>query len=86
MSSRESVATNPTLSDGVTTLRRFTAEDADAFAAIHRDPANVKWTGSVATMDNGAALGFIDGHIADGWESGTNLRFAIEELHQGTPK
>lgn len=86
MSPRESVATNPVLSDGVTTLRRFTAADADAFAAIHRDPANVKWTGSVATMDNAAALGFIDGHIADGWENGTTLRFAIEEPHEGSPE
>ena len=86
MSSRKGAASNPTLSDGVTTLRRFTAMDADAFAAIHRDPVNVMWTGSVATMDNAAALGFIDGHIADGWESGTTLRFAIEELHQGNPE
>lgn len=85
MSSRGNVASSPVLSDGVTTLRRFSAADADAFAAIHRDPLNIQWTGSVASMDNAVALRFIEGHIADGWESGTNLRFAIIEDRQGTP-
>ncbi|MHA7177089.1 GNAT family N-acetyltransferase [Arthrobacter sp. Sr24] len=80
------MATDPVLSDGITTLRRFHAADADAFAAIHRDPLNIQWTGSVPTMDRAEALGFIDGHIAEGWEAGTNLRFAIVELRQGTPQ
>ena len=86
MSSHKSVATNPVLSDGVTTLRRFSAADADAFAAIHRDPLNIAWTGSVASMDHAAALGFIEGHIADGWQSGTNLRSPIVEVLRGTPE
>ncbi|SEE56827.1 Protein N-acetyltransferase, RimJ/RimL family [Arthrobacter alpinus] len=82
MSAPKGIPNNPTLSDGITTLRRFSAADAESFAAIHRDPLNIRWTGSVATMDASQAAEFIDGHIAEGWKSGTNLRFAITEgLH-----
>ncbi|PYI37432.1 hypothetical protein CVS30_15525 [Arthrobacter psychrolactophilus] len=84
MSALDQLASNPVLSDGVTTLRRFQVRDAEAFAAIHRDPLNIQWTGSVATMDAAQALGFIEGHIAAGWESGTGLRFAITEIIAGT--
>jgi RimJ/RimL family protein N-acetyltransferase len=86
VSALERLANNPTLSDGVTTLRRFSAADAEEFAAIHRDPLNIRWTGSLATMDTVQATEFIDGHIAAGWENGTGLRFAITERIQGTPE
>lgn len=77
--------TNPVLSDGRTTLRRFTTADAAAFAAIHRDPLNIKWTASDAALTVRAAGELIDGSIAAGWEDGRYLRFAISEKVDGVP-
>lgn len=74
---------NPTLSDGRTTLRRFTPADAGAFAAIHRDPLNIKWTASVEGMDVRRAGELINGSINAGWESGHYLRLAITEPVDG---
>ncbi|AIY03866.1 MULTISPECIES: GNAT family N-acetyltransferase [Arthrobacter] len=78
--------TNPVLGDGRTTLRRFTTADADAFAAIHGDPLNIKWTASDAAMTVRAAGELIDGSIAAGWEDGRYLRFAICEKFDGVPE
>lgn len=69
----------PVLSDGPTALRRFSAEDAPAFAAMHRDTENVRWTASDAAMDGARAAELIAGSIAHGWDSGTYFRFAVEE-------
>lgn len=78
--------TNPILSDGRTTLRRFTTADAAALAAIHRDPVNIKWTASDATMSEPAAGALINGSIAAGWAEGSYLRFAICEKLDGGPE
>ncbi|MHA7270019.1 GNAT family N-acetyltransferase [Arthrobacter sp. HLT1-20] len=75
---------SPILSDGLTTLRRFTVEDADVFAAIHHDPANVTWTASDATMSRDRAAELITGSVAAGWEGGSDLRFAIVDTRLGT--
>ncbi|MGO2541468.1 MAG: GNAT family N-acetyltransferase [Specibacter sp.] len=83
MNTAERTTSNPTLSDGVTSLRRLTADDAQAFAAIHRDPLNVKWAASMADMDAARAAELIGGSIAAGWETGSSLRFAIVEQVQG---
>lgn len=69
----------PVLSDGRTSLRRFTVADAPAFTAINHDPLNLMWAGSDATMDDNRSADFIAGHIAAGWESGSSLRFAVTE-------
>lgn len=74
---------NPVLSDGRTTLRRLTAEDAAAFAAIHRDPLNVKWTASMAQMSVEQSAELITSSINSGWESGKYLRFGIIETLDG---
>ncbi len=74
---------NPVLSDGRTTLRRLTVADAAAFAAIHRDPLNIKWTASSDGMEVGQGADLITGSIHAGWESGRYLRFAIEETLDG---
>lgn len=69
---------------GPTSLRRFTAADAAAFAAIHQDPLNVKWAGADPGMTVERAAALISGPIADGWDDGSLLRFAIvEELRGG---
>ncbi|MGO4384807.1 GNAT family N-acetyltransferase [Specibacter sp. RAF43] len=73
----------PCLFDGVTTLRAFTADDAAAYAAIHRDPHNVTWTGSEADMTAARAAELIETDVANGWASGTSLRFAIAEARDG---
>lgn len=73
----------PVLSDGSTSLRRFSAEDAPAFAAMHRDTENVRWTASDASMDGARAAELIAGSIEHGWESGTYFRFAVEEERDG---
>ncbi|WP_181034240.1 GNAT family N-acetyltransferase [Arthrobacter sp. GMC3] len=77
---------NPTLSDGRTSLRRFTAADAQVYAAINRDALNVKWAGSDATMTEQDAAGLIEGDIADGWSTGSSLRFAVAAAGSGTPE
>lgn len=74
---------NPVLSDGRTTLRRLTVEDAAAFAAIHRDPLNVKWTASVADMSVRQGEEMITSSIDPGWESGSYLRFGILDTLDG---
>lgn len=73
------------LGAGTTVLRRFGASDAAAFAAIHRDPLNVRWTGSVPDMDTAVAAGYIAGALADGWDSGSQLRLAVEEALDAGP-
>lgn len=73
----ERTTPNPALSDGLTSLRRFTVDDASAYAAIHRDPLNVKWTGSEGGMSVGRAVELIEGSIAHGWNEASSLRFAI---------
>ncbi|MFC8302120.1 GNAT family N-acetyltransferase [Specibacter sp. NPDC057265] len=70
---------HPRLTAGTTTLRRFETSDAAAFAAIHRDRENVRWTGSVPDMDAEAAAAYIDGNLAAGWDSGKQLRLAVAE-------
>lgn len=72
-----STTPNPALGDGRTSLRRFTGADAQAYADINRDPLNVKWTGSDATMTVPDAAALIGGELADGWNSGSSLRFAV---------
>ncbi|MFQ4148469.1 GNAT family protein [Arthrobacter sp. LAPM80] len=74
---------DPVLVDGAVSLRRFTAVDAPAFAAIHSDPLNVLWSGSVADMDPARAVDFIEGSIAAGWDNGSSLRFAIVQRMAG---
>ena len=76
---------NPVLSDGQTTLRRFTAADAPAFAAIHTDPLNIMWTASDPAMTVREAGELIEGSIARGWEDGRYLRFAITDMLDGAP-
>ncbi|POH72715.1 hypothetical protein CVS27_13935 [Arthrobacter glacialis] len=80
----EHTVPSPVLSDGFTTLRRFTVEDAQAFAAIHHDPLNVTWTASDATMSRARAAEFITGSIAAGWDAGSDLRFAVVDTRLGT--
>lgn len=75
---------DPRFGDGVTSLRRFTREDAAAFAAIHRDALNVKWTSSEADMDAERAAELIDSAIAQGWDEGSSLRFAVTERVAGS--
>ena len=74
---------NPVLGDGRTTLRRLTLADAAAFAAIHRDPLNIKWTASQAGMSVREAGGLITGSIDAGWEDGHYLRFGIVDVLGG---
>ncbi|MHA7305011.1 GNAT family N-acetyltransferase [Arthrobacter sp. TMN-49] len=77
MSSVVRSAPTPALSDGRTTLRRFTVEDAAVFAAIQHDALNVTWAGSDAAMSPARAEELIAGPIAEGWDTGSDLRFAI---------
>jgi RimJ/RimL family protein N-acetyltransferase len=73
-----------TLGSGPTSLRRFTAADAAVFAAIHHDALNVKWAGSDAGMTVERARQLIEGPVAEGWDNGSLLRFAIvEQLDTG---
>ncbi|MBP2411294.1 RimJ/RimL family protein N-acetyltransferase [Arthrobacter stackebrandtii] len=76
---------HPVLSDGQTTLRRFTAADASAFASIHTDPLNITWTASDPAMTVREAGELIAGSIARGWEDGRYLRFAITDMLDGVP-
>lgn len=83
MSSPQSTVPNPVLGDGIITLRRFTVADAGVFAAIHHDALNVRWTASDAGMSQARAAERITGPIAAGWESGSDLRFAIVDTRAG---
>ena len=83
MNTLERSALHPALSDGLISLRRFTSKDAQAFVAIHQDPLNVKWAGSVPDMDISQAADLIEGSIAAGWDAGTSLRFAIVDHPEG---
>lgn len=76
----------PQLVNGPTTLRRFELADAAAFAALHQDPLNVKWTGSQRDMDTARAANYIAGNLAAGWDSGEHLRFAVVEQLAGQPE
>ncbi|HEV7168205.1 MAG TPA: GNAT family protein [Micrococcaceae bacterium] len=71
------MATVPVLSDGVVTLRPFAAADAAAYAALNREPENVRWSASQAGMTESQALHAITGPIAEGWRIGTTRRLAI---------
>lgn len=83
MMTQEQTLADPRLGGTPTLLRRFTTADAPAFAAINRDPLNVKWAASEAEMDTARAAELIDGHIAAGWTSGNQLRFAVVEQNDG---
>ncbi len=78
--------THPRLGTSPTTLRRFELADAPSFAALHRDPLNVKWTGSQRNMDTVRAAGYIAGNLAAGWDSGEHPRFAVVEKLAGGPQ
>ncbi|MBG0739281.1 GNAT family N-acetyltransferase [Paeniglutamicibacter antarcticus] len=67
----------PELSDGVVTLRVFQRADAADYAALNRDPVNVRWANSRARMTAGEAEAAITGAIPEGWSSGHTRRFAI---------
>ena len=71
--------TPPRLSDGRTLLRALEDADASAYAAIHRDPLNVKWAGSDAAMTEERSLAQIRTTIPASWADGTSLRFAVVE-------
>jgi len=71
------MATVPVLSDGVVTLRPFTPSDAAAYAALNREPENVRWSASHAGMTEAQALHAITGPIAEGWRTGSTRRLAI---------
>ncbi|WP_146238923.1 GNAT family N-acetyltransferase [Arthrobacter livingstonensis] len=73
----------PALADGPTSLRRFTTADAADFAAIHHDPLNVKWASADAGMTAERAAELIEGSVAEGWDNGSLLRFAIVERLDG---
>ncbi|MDJ0313706.1 GNAT family protein [Arthrobacter sp. H35-D1] len=83
MSTLELSTAWPVLSDGLTSLRRFGPGDAPALAAMHRDTENVRWTASEAAMDDARAAELIEGSIAQGWETGSYLRFAVAENRGG---
>lgn len=83
MTSPQCTVPNPVLGDGSITLRRFTVADAAVFAAIHHDGLNVRWTASDATMSHALAVERITGPIAAGWETGSDLRFAIVDTRPG---
>ena len=70
-------ATAPVLADGVVTLRPLLPSDAADFAALNREPANVRWSASQGTMNEAQALHSITGAIAEGWRSGATRRLAI---------
>ncbi len=73
----------PELSDGVVTLRVFRRADAADYAALNRDPVNVRWANSRAGMTAGEADAAITGPIPAGWASGHTLRFAIVDRAGG---
>lgn len=83
MMTQEKSLGDPRLGGTPTLLRRLTAADAPAFAAINRDPLNVKWAASEADMDTPRAVELIEGYIASGWTSGNQLRFAVVEQRDG---
>ncbi|WP_150117066.1 GNAT family N-acetyltransferase [Arthrobacter sp. ERGS1:01] len=83
MLEQETTAPYPVLDDGPVLLRRLTDHDAAAFAAIHHDPLNVKWTAADAAMTPERAAALIAGPIADGWRNGDLLRFAVVERRDG---
>ncbi len=71
------MATVPVLADGVVTLRPFAPSDASGYAALNREPENVRWSASSAGMSETEALRSIEGTIAAGWRSGSTRRLAI---------
>ncbi|MCY0904690.1 GNAT family N-acetyltransferase [Arthrobacter sp. H14-L1] len=73
----------PELSDDVVTLRVFRRADAADYAALNRDPLNVRWANSLAGMTAAEAEAAITGPIPEGWASGHTLRFAIADQAGG---
>lgn len=73
----------PELSDGIVTLRAFLRADAADYAALNRDPVNVRWANSRAGMTAGEAEAAITGPILEGWASGHTRRFAIVDRTGG---
>ena len=72
----------PPLADGEVILRIPLAPDAEAIAAACSDPEIARWIPIPVPYSLDDALGFIDG-ARDGWASGTDLTFAIEERASG---
>jgi RimJ/RimL family protein N-acetyltransferase len=68
----------PPLADGEVILRIPRTSDAEAVAAACSDPEIARWIPIPVPYSLDDALGFIDG-ARDGWASGTDLTFAIEE-------
>jgi RimJ/RimL family protein N-acetyltransferase len=72
----------PPLADGEIILRLPRPDDAVAVAAACSDPEIARWIPIPVPYSLDDALGFIDG-AHDGWASGTDLTFAIEERASG---
>lgn len=71
----------PTLTDGDVTLRAHHADDASAVVEQCTDPLSLKWTTVPLgyTLEN--AQSFIGEMMPKGWETGSELGFAIETTH-----
>lgn len=69
----------PVLTDGVVTLRGLTADDAEAFAALHRDPEAVRWTSTDPDFSIEQAAALITVDVPASWSDGTLYRFAVAD-------
>lgn len=73
----------PTLTDGDVTLRAHRPDDAGAVVEQCTDPVSLRWTTVPLGYTHEHAAEFLTVSIPRGWESGSELAFAIETTHPG---
>ncbi|WP_152189781.1 GNAT family N-acetyltransferase [Georgenia satyanarayanai] len=66
-----------TLHDGDLTLEVPTLADVDRVTEVCQDPEVQRWTTVPSPYRREHAVGFIGGFVADGWERGDNLTWAL---------
>ncbi|HEV2781474.1 MAG TPA: GNAT family N-acetyltransferase [Actinophytocola sp.] len=71
----------PVLTDGVVTLRPYALDDLDPTVENCVDPETVAWTTIPSPYNRDDAIIWITKTAPEGWETGTNLVFAIEAEH-----
>jgi len=71
----------PTLTDGDVTLRAHRVQDVDAVVEQSADPTSIRWTTVPLGYTVDDARRFLTEVMPAGWQSGSELGFAIETTH-----
>ncbi len=71
----------PTLTDGDLTLRAHRLSDVDEMIVQCRDPESVRWTTVPVPFARENAVSYVQEIVPGGWQTNTDLGFAIEVPH-----